>query len=144
MDASRSVPLGMHRLESRVLLNAASMSNAFEIYEEMRADLRPADVAALRADVRTHFQALVVAQKKNELVAIDYAEALCLRLEALLLGAHLLDAEARASLVGAARYYVSSSDAKPDDQSCTGLDDDVAVFNHVVRQLGRDDLLIEE
>lgn len=122
----------------------AKPSSAMEIYRTLREDLPAASLAALKADVRRHFDHLVQTQKRNELIAIDLAEMLCVRLEALLETAHSMDADTRASVVGAARYFASAADALPDDQSCTGLDDDVAVFNHVVRTSGRLDLVIDE
>lgn len=118
------------------------MEAALELYRTLREDLAPAALTALGAKVRAHFDALVQAQQRNELVAIDLAELLCVRLEGLLLVAGAFTAEARASVVGAARYFISSADAVPDDRACTGLDDDVAVFNHVAAELGRDELEI--
>lgn len=118
--------------------------SALQIFQTFREDLPHDRLASLREDVRAHFDRLVETQKRSELVAIDLAEALCTRLETLLSMAHLVDAEARAHVVGAARYFVSSNDARPDDGSCTGLDDDVEVFNHVVRLLGREDLVISD
>lgn len=120
------------------------MPRAFDIYRTLCNDLSPADLALLKADVRAHYDSLLEAQRKNELIAIDLAEALCTRLEVLLAMAHLLDPESRSQIVGAGRYFVSSADAKPDDQSCTGLDDDVDVFDHVVRLIGREDLVIKD
>ena len=46
-------------------------------------------------------------------------------------------------IVGAARYFVADDDAEPDTQSILGLDDDLAVFNHVATQIGEPDLRIE-
>ncbi|MCA9587095.1 MAG: hypothetical protein KC657_17325 [Myxococcales bacterium] len=120
------------------------MPRALTIYATLREDLTAAALTTLAGEVRTHYEALVVAQETNELIAVDLAEALCVRLEELLKMAHLLDPESRAHIVGASRYFVSSIDEKPDEDSCTGLDDDVAVFNHVVRLLGRDDLIITD
>jgi uncharacterized membrane protein YkvA (DUF1232 family) len=116
------------------------MSRPLEIYRGYREDLPAGDVAALLQDVHAHFAGLVRAQERNELVAVDLAELLCERLEILLAAAPALDAEVRAEIVGAARYFISVDDAVPDDQSCVGLDDDITVFNHVVRAIGRPDL----
>lgn len=118
--------------------------NALQIFQGLREDLASDQLAALRAEVKDHYQRLVEAQKQSELIAVDLAEALCTRLDALLGMAHLMDSEARQNIVGAARYFVSSADARPDDQSCTGLDDDVDVFNQVARLLGRGDLAIDD
>ena len=120
------------------------MSKALEIYRELREDLAAPEVARLKAAVRGHYDRIVRAQARDELVAIDLAESLCLRLEGLLAMAQQLEPESRGHIVGAARYFISEADAIPDERSCIGLDDDVEVFNHVVGLLGRPDLLITE
>lgn len=120
------------------------MSRALQMFLRLREDLAPDGLAVLNEEVRRHYERLVDAQRRSELIAVDLADALCTRLEALLVMAHLLDPEARAHIVGAARYFVSSADERPDDQSCTGLDDDVEVFNHVARLLERHDLVIDD
>ena len=120
------------------------MSRALELYRELREDLPGPELAALRVSVRSHFEDLVRVQQRDELVAVDLGELLCVGLEGLLIAAHQFDAQTRSAIVGAARYFVSPEDAVPDHRSCTGLDDDVAVFNHVVREIGRLDLLITE
>ena len=116
------------------------MSRPLEIYRGYREDLPADEIAGLIEEVHAHFAGLVRAQERNELVAVDLAELLCERLEILLAAAPGLAADVRAEIVGAARYFVSVADAIPDDRSCIGLDDDVAVFNHVVRAIGRLDL----
>ena len=120
------------------------MPSAIELFQDLRGDLAAAELASLAVRVRAHYERLVTAQQEDELVAVDLALLLCVRLEGLLAMAHLLAPEPRAHIVGAARYFVSSADAVPDERSCTGLDDDVAVFNHVVGALGRPDLVITE
>jgi hypothetical protein len=114
------------------------------LFLQHRAPLAGAALAALAADVRAYYAHLLTVQSRQELLAIDLAELLCVRLEILLGLAPSLGDEARADIVGAARYFISEDDAVPDSQSCTGLDDDVEVFNHVARSLGRDDLVITE
>ena len=115
-----------------------------EIYRGFREDLAQAELGRLKVGVRAHYDRLVRAQQRDEFVAIDLAEMLCVRLEGLLAVAVQLDPEARGHIVGAARYFISEADAVPDEGSCIGLDDDVEVFNHVVDALGRPDLLITE
>lgn len=118
--------------------------SALELFQTLRGDLPKPALDRLRADVREHYEQLLRAQKRNELVAIDLAELLCVRLEELLVMAHVIQPNHRADIVGAARYFISTADTVPDDLACTGLDDDVEVFNHVVRLLDRSDLLISE
>ena len=120
------------------------MPGAIEIFRQLREDLTEADLERLKVEARAHYDRLVCVQQRNELVAIDLAELLCVRLEVLLSTAHQLDPEPRKNIVGAARYFISETDAIPDAHSCTGLDDDVEIFNHVTRALGRPDLLITE
>ena len=118
--------------------------SALELFHNLREDLAKPALDRLKADVREHYEHLLRAQKRDELVAVDLAELLCVRLEELLAMAHAVHADLRAHIVGAARYFISTADAVPDDRACTGLDDDVEVFNHVVRLLDRPDLLISE
>lgn len=120
------------------------MPTAFAIFEKLRADLSAPELITLRAEVRAHYEALLVAQRRDELLAVDLAEALAARLDTLLAMAHQLASGPRADIVGAARYFISEDDAVPDGRSCTGLDDDVEVFNHVALALGRPDLVITE
>lgn len=119
-------------------------SRAFHILETLRADLTSIELQTLRREVREHYELLVQRQQSSELVSVDLAEALCERLDKLLEAAPSFTASHRAGVVGAARYFVSTEDAVPDDQALTGLDDDVEVFNHVAREIGRADLVIEE
>src|SRR5262245_53965311 len=120
------------------------MSLAMEIYEGLCGDVPVSEIVALRAQVRAHFKLLITAQRRNELIAIDLGQMLCDRLDGLLAMAHQFDSDVRAKIVGAARYFISTSDAVPDDRSCTGLDDDVEIFNHVVLAMDRPDLVISE
>ena len=119
------------------------MPDPLYLHRMLSADLSPEDVAALRLEVRAHFHQLVALQAQSELVATDLAELLCTHLEELLDAAPSMSSEHRTTVVGAARYFISSHDAVPDDRACVGLDDDVAVFNHAVEQIGRSELEIE-
>lgn len=120
------------------------MSRALTLFKTLQADPGPTEVSALRRAVRTHLDDLVRQQARSELIAIDLAELLCLRLESLLDASPSMGAVERAMVVGAARYFISDEDARPDAASATGLDDDVEVFNHVASNIGRADLLITE
>ncbi len=121
------------------------MTTALDLHRTLAADLGPDELAILRRDVRAHFDELLRLQAtRHELLAVDLAELLCSRVTVLLDMAPSLPSEARADIVGAARYFVSAHDAVHDSRDCIGLDDDVAVFNHVARSVGRADLEITE
>lgn len=117
---------------------------ALALFSSLRADLAPLELHALRREVREHYDLLLQRQRSSELVSVDLAEALCTRLEKLLEAAPSFTKTHRSAVVGAARYFVSTEDAVPDDRALTGLDDDVEVFNHTAREIGRPDLVIDE
>lgn len=50
----------------------------------------------------------------------------------------------QAPAVGAARYFCSEADEMPDFSTPSGLHDDLAVFNWVVRQIRRGELVIHD
>lgn len=120
---------------------AADASEPLDLLRALSVDLDDSGLAILRRDVRAHFEDLERLRARAELGAVDLAEELCSRLEVLLDGWASLDTDKRAAVVGAARYFVAAHDAIPDEQE-GGLDDDVAVFNHAARAVGRDDLAI--
>ena len=115
------------------------MSRALDLLRTYAEDLPPSDITRLVADVRRHLEKLVKAQETSELVPIDLAALLASRLELALSSALSLSASERALVVGAARYFVSTDDVRPDTTSNTGLDDDIEVWNHVAEVLGRPD-----
>ena len=75
---------------------------------------------------------------------VDLAEELAAKLDALLASIASLPVSAQPLVVGAARYFASDDDAIPDTGSVLGLDDDVAIFNAMVRRIGRPELEIDE
>ena len=119
-------------------------SEALRQFQSLCAELSAPELAELRDKVAAHAQHLVREQARSELIAADLALAVRDRLERLFELAPELSAEALAQVVGAARYFTSKDDAIPDTQACTGLDDDVAVVNHVLGALGRQKWRIEE
>lgn len=110
------------------------------VFESLCGAVSGEALAELRAEVTQHRRDLDRAARVNDLLATDLAEELAQKLDRLLAGLDALPEEARALVVGAARYFVSDQDALPDYSGPLGLDDDVAVFNSVVRRIGRADL----
>lgn len=120
-----------------------TMSAALELHRTLAIDLPSEDLAILSRDVRAYQEELARLQAvRPDVVAVDVAEILASRLEVLLDMAESLPPEARADIVGAARYFVSAHDVVPDATEDIGLEDDVEVFNHVARSVGRADLEI--
>ena len=113
-----------------------------EVFEGLCGAVSREAVAQVRAAVKQHLRELDQASRQNEFLATDLAEELAQKLDELLAGLDALPEDARSLVVGAARYFVSDQDAVPDQSGPLGLDDDVAVFNAVVRRIGRADLKI--
>lgn len=102
------------------------------------------DLPALKAAVAEHLVEVRKAAKSKELLPVDVAEALAAKLELLLGQVEQMPAEHGALVIGTARYFCADNDHINDLSGVLGLDDDVAVFNHVMRRIGRTDLLIDE
>jgi uncharacterized membrane protein YkvA (DUF1232 family) len=117
---------------------------ATALFQRLCSDLSSAELAELEHCVHTHVAELTKAQQRSELVAVDLAAQIEDRLVRLFALAPALPPAQRALVVGAARYFVSGEDAIPDTRACTGLDDDVRIVNHVLKELGRAEWLIEE
>ncbi|MFT3770142.1 MAG: SNF2-related protein [Minicystis sp.] len=110
------------------------------LFERLSGPAAAEEVAALRRAVARHVDEVRQAAHHNELLPVDLAEQLAAGLDTLLGALPSLAAEAQPLVIGAARYFVSDDDAIPDTASVLGLDDDIAVFNAMVRRIGRRDL----
>ena len=113
------------------------------LFEPLVEPLDGVGLSELRAQIRKHHGQFYKAARGNGLLPVDIATALAEGLEELLDRYHELDDRGQALVAGAARYFVSDSDARPDLESVLGLDDDLAVFNWVVAEIGRPDLSID-
>jgi uncharacterized membrane protein YkvA (DUF1232 family) len=78
-------------------------------------------------------QALAV----NEFLDVGMAERIAKTLVALLREIENHPQSKRRLVVGAARYFVKSNDSQADLTSLLGFDDDVAVLNYVLVELGK-------
>ena len=100
-------------------------------------------VSELRAQIRSHHQQFRNAARSNGLLPLDIADALVGGLEDLLDLHAGLDDRGQRLVIGAARYFISDQDARPDLESVLGLDDDLVVYNWVVAQISRPELSID-
>ena len=114
------------------------------LLESLCGPASPSEIAALREAVARYGESLRLAARHRELLPVDLADALVANLDALLADFALLAPDAQRLAVGGARYFISDTDAIPDQSGVLGLDDDVAVWNHVARRAGRPDLEIDE
>ena len=98
----------------------------------------------LRAQVVAHVGMIREAAFRNELLPVDLAEVIAQRLAVLLDGLEKFTSEQQRLVLGAARYFISDADHRPDTKDAMGLDDDLAVLNYVVVTIGRKDLVVED
>lgn len=102
------------------------------------------EIESLRTSVARHGEELRLAARQQELLPVDLSDALTRRIDTALAEYAALPPDAQRLVVGAARYFVSDADAIPDKSGVLGLDDDVAIWNLVVRRIDRPDLEIDE
>lgn len=98
----------------------------------------------LRAKVVTHVGSIRAAALRNELLPVDLAELIARRLTGLLDQLEAFPEAQQSLILGAARYFISNLDHRPDTEDAMGLDDDLLVLNFVVTTIGRSDLVVED
>ena len=115
-------------------------ADARALFAQSAEHLDAGQVAALRHPLRGHLDEMRAAAQSNELLPLDLAQEIAEKCDALLRGHASLAPEHAALVVPAARYFISSDDARPDLQGVLGLD--AAFFNHAARRTGQEDLVI--
>lgn len=113
------------------------------VFEKVLSTLNGVELSQLRAQIHQHHEEFHKAARDNGLLPLDIASELAKGLEQLLDRFHELDDREQTLVAGAARYFVSDSDARPDLESVLGLDDDLIVFNWVVAEIGHPELKID-
>jgi hypothetical protein len=101
------------------------------------------DVAALAAQIDAHLDRVRDALSRNEFLNLPLAERIAAVLSWLLGSYQDLGAHARPWVIGAARVFLETHDVLDDLASPIGFDDDARILNAVLRDIGREDLLIE-
>ena len=112
-------------------------------FSSMCAHIDAVSARGLQSNVRAHVAHIRNQLHNNEFLDISLAEQLGDRLVQLLEDFESYAPDDQHLIVGAARYFIADDDAEPDTQSILGLEDDLAVFNHVVTHIGAPDLRIE-
>jgi len=116
---------------------------ALALFEDLAASPDLAAVVSLPRRVDEHLAEIRAAARTNELLPLDLAEELARKLHDLLGELGAFAGHDQAAVIGAALYFISNNDELPDTGGVLGLDDDAAIFNHVTRLIGREDLVID-
>jgi uncharacterized membrane protein YkvA (DUF1232 family) len=110
-----------------------------------RAEAVPGDRAEqLQAEIGGHLDKVRSALSHNEFLDLGLAKRIASTLNIVLSAYRELSSDhARALVIGAARFFLDADDVWPDLESPVGFDDDAEVLNAVLKDIGREDLLIK-
>ena len=99
----------------------------------------------LRNQITAYLEDLAHLSLAHEFIDLPLATTIGQRFHELIDGITIeMSTEHRRLIHAAAKYFVTEEDADSDTASPIGFDDDAFVFNLVAREIGRDDLVIEE
>ena len=102
------------------------------------------DVARLATELDAHLERVRGALRQNEFLNLPLAERIADVLRRLIGGYQDLSGnQARMWVVGATRVFLETHDVLDDLSSPIGFDDDARILNAVLRDIGREDLLID-
>lgn len=113
------------------------------IFTKLCADAEPTLLLNLVKDVDRHVAQAREALAVNEFLDVVMAEQVASLLVGLINKIGKYPQEKQKLIVGAARYFVRSHDVQDDMRSLLGFDDDVAVVNYVLTELGYHDMRIK-
>ncbi len=110
---------------------------------QAKVELLPPDGAAvLKAQVGRYLKTIHAQAPKNRNINLELIDRMGAVFDQLLDGYTTFPEEHRALVVGAARYFIETSDANDDLTDPLGFDDDLAVLNTVLMVIGRHDLVL--
>ena len=112
-------------------------------FARLCVDAEPALLPVLMKDVEQHVLQVRSALEANEFLDVTMAERIAKLLMELLGKIESYPQPKQRLIVGASRYFVRSQDAQADLSSLLGFDDDAAVLNFVLVELGHGDLRIK-
>ena len=107
------------------------------------AEIPPENIPDLKQDIHHQVTHIQQALAYNEFIDVDTARRVAKILMTLLEDYTHFNFKQRALINGAARYFSTELDAKPDTGSILGLDDDVLVLNFVLDQIGLSDKKVD-
>ena len=113
------------------------------VFTQLCADVDPALLTVLITEVEQHASLVRSALGVNEFLDVALAEKIAKLLKDLLGNIEKYPKPKQRLIVGASRYFVRSHDAQADLSSLLGFDDDAAVLNYVLVELGHDELRIK-
>ncbi|MCO6430335.1 MAG: hypothetical protein J5J00_05690 [Deltaproteobacteria bacterium] len=116
-----------------------SVEKNFKSYCEI-AD--PEAVPRLLQELEDCLSLLQQMAEKNPRVDFDVAKRLAEVSRALLRDYQSFGLRERGLIIGAVRYFAVLDDSVPDDGFATGFIDDIQVMNHVLEEIGREEMAL--
>lgn len=112
---------------------------------QVRSALVPrAEIPSLKTRIDAHLERVRGALTRNEFVNLPLAQRVADVLKQILSDyPDLLGDHSRAWVIGATRVFLETHDVLDDLASPIGFDDDARILNAVLRDIGREDLLID-
>jgi uncharacterized membrane protein YkvA (DUF1232 family) len=112
-------------------------------FARLCVDVEHALLPGLVNDVEQHVAQAREALAVNEFLDVAMADKVASLLVGLINKIGKYPQEKQKLIVGAARYFIRNHDAQDDMRSLLGFDDDVAVLNYVLTELGHADMRIQ-
>lgn len=128
--------------EPRIKLPPTIPAKCQKIFQGKIELLPPEAAGVLRAQVGRYLKEVKGKAAGARHLDLPLIERMAQALETLLASYTDLSEEHRALAVGAARYFIETSDANDDLTDPLGFDDDLAVINTVLLVLDRPDLVV--
>lgn len=114
-----------------------------KIFSQLCVDAESDLLPVLIKDVGQHVSQVRMALEMNEFLDVAMAETIAKLLLDLLGSIESYPQPKQRLIVGASRYFVRSHDVQADLSSLLGFDDDAAVLNFVLVELGHGELRIK-
>ena len=112
------------------------------VFRQYCEDIPQEQISELKNKVTYHLELVRAELQPNEFIDIDLAEQIAQRIFQLLDQYATCPENKRRLIVGTARYFIQKQDVQADLTSIIGFDDDAAVLNYVLTELGKQDLKV--
>jgi len=114
-----------------------------KVFNKLAVPVKPQKMEQLKTDIKRYLERITRAQNKNEFLNEPLARKIGKTAIYLLDSYQQYPKNKQALIIGAVKYFLLDADEENDLESPLGFDDDAEVFNYVLKNIGRDDLIID-
>jgi uncharacterized membrane protein YkvA (DUF1232 family) len=130
----------LNKIEQVIKLLPKEFSKVFKMHTE---DVNQETVDFLMQELDSYLKKIQNIALNNPNIDLKTVQKMVDTCKSLLTSYSMYDADERAVITGAVRYFLDENDASDDLNEVFGFDDDLAVLNAVTITLGKTDLLIQ-